>query len=138
AKSLRAFNRNFSGRSGVKDDQVYLCSSVVAAASALTGVITDPRTLGAAPGGTLPAKFAASGGGFVASGGQGGGGGGPQHAAGAAGRAGGRVAGGAGAAQARRQGLHRRHLTSRLRGAGVPLERPGHRRALVQVHRPGV
>ena len=42
-KSLRAFNRNFPGRSGVKGDEVYLCSSPVAAASALTGVITDPR-----------------------------------------------------------------------------------------------
>ena len=38
----------------MKDDQVYLCSSVVAAASALTGVITDPRTLGAQPAAALP------------------------------------------------------------------------------------
>jgi aconitate hydratase len=37
AQSLRAFNRNFAGRSGAKGDEVYLCSSVVAAASALTG-----------------------------------------------------------------------------------------------------
>ena len=59
-KSLRAFNRNFSGRSGVKGDAVYLCSSVVAAASALTGVITDPRTLGTPPPVGLPAKFVAS------------------------------------------------------------------------------
>ena len=65
-KSLRAFNRNFSGRSGVKGDEVYLCSSVVAAASALTGVITDPRTRGDEPGVTLPARFAASVAGFVA------------------------------------------------------------------------
>src|SRR6266705_6631666 len=64
-KSLRAFNRNFSGRSGVKDDQVYLCSSVVAAASALTGVITDPRTLGAQPAATMPPRFASSTVGFV-------------------------------------------------------------------------
>src|SRR5206468_3870607 len=35
-KSLRAFNRNFPGRSGVKGDEIYLCSSVTAAASALT------------------------------------------------------------------------------------------------------
>jgi aconitate hydratase len=66
AKSLRAFNRNFSGRSGVKGDEVYLCSSVVAAASALTGVITDPRTLGAPPPVALPAKFVASTVGVVA------------------------------------------------------------------------
>src|SRR5262245_5996992 len=66
AKSLRAFNRNFSGRSGVKDDQVYLCSSVVAAASALTGVITDPRTLGAQPEAAMPPRFASSTVGFVA------------------------------------------------------------------------
>ena len=65
AKSLRAFNRNFAGRSGVKDDAVYLCSSVVAAASALTGVITDPRTLGAPAAVTLPPRFAASTAGFV-------------------------------------------------------------------------
>lgn len=41
--SLRTFNRNFPGRSGTPDDQVYLCSPVTAAVSAITGVITDPR-----------------------------------------------------------------------------------------------
>jgi predicted aconitate hydratase len=71
AKSLRAFNRNFPGRSGVKDDQVYLCSSVVAAASALTGVITDPRTLGPESPVRLPAAFAASDVGLVQPDGQG-------------------------------------------------------------------
>ncbi len=65
-KSLRAFNRNFPGRSGVKDDEVYLCSSLVAAASALTGVITDPRTLGEPPAVALPPRFAPSEAGFVA------------------------------------------------------------------------
>jgi aconitate hydratase len=44
--SLRTVPRNFPGRSGTIDDQVYLCSPETAAASALTGVITDPRTLG--------------------------------------------------------------------------------------------
>lgn len=47
--SLRTFPRNFKGRSGTKDDQVYLCSPETAAASVLTGKITDPRTLGEAP-----------------------------------------------------------------------------------------
>jgi len=44
--SLRTFPRNFPGRSGTKDDQVYLCSPETAAAAALKGVITDPRELG--------------------------------------------------------------------------------------------
>jgi predicted aconitate hydratase len=44
--SLRTVPRNFPGRSGTKEDQVYLCSPETAAASALTGVITDPRDLG--------------------------------------------------------------------------------------------
>jgi aconitate hydratase len=43
--SLRTVPRNFPGRSGTKDDLVYLCSPETAAASALKGVITDPRTL---------------------------------------------------------------------------------------------
>lgn len=45
AVSLRTFNRNFEGRSGTKSAQVYLVSPEVAAVSALTGVLTDPRTL---------------------------------------------------------------------------------------------
>ena len=44
--SLRTVPRNFPGRSGTRDDQVYLCSPETASASALTGVITDPRDLG--------------------------------------------------------------------------------------------
>ena len=43
--SLRTVPRNFPGRSGTKDDQVYLCSPETATASAINGVITDPRTL---------------------------------------------------------------------------------------------
>ncbi len=55
--SLRTFPRNFKGRSGTKDDHVYLCSPETAAASALTGRITDPRTLGKAPEIPYPEKF---------------------------------------------------------------------------------
>ena len=46
AISLRTFNRNFSGRSGTANDQVYLASPATCAASALSGSITDPRTIG--------------------------------------------------------------------------------------------
>jgi aconitate hydratase len=44
--SLRTTPRNFPGRSGTKDDRVFLCSPETATAAALTGVITDPRDLG--------------------------------------------------------------------------------------------
>lgn len=44
--SLRTFPRNFPGRSGTKNDRVYLCSPETAAASGIAGVITDPRKLG--------------------------------------------------------------------------------------------
>ena len=48
--SLRTFNRNFSGRSGTKGDQIYLVSPETAVASVLTGRITDPRDLSKLPG----------------------------------------------------------------------------------------
>lgn len=54
--SLRTFNRNFEGRSGTKDANVYLVSPETAIASALAGVITDPTTL-EAPTINLPEKF---------------------------------------------------------------------------------
>ena len=55
--SLRTFNRNFHGRSGTKDAQVYLVSPETAVAAALTGEITDPSMLGIMPQVKLPESF---------------------------------------------------------------------------------
>jgi len=55
--SLRTFNRNFEGRSGTKDGQIYLVSPELAAVSALKGTLTDPRTLGNMPEFKMPASF---------------------------------------------------------------------------------
>ncbi len=55
--SLRTFNRNFEGRSGTKDGQVYLVSPETAVAAALTGEITDPRLMGDEIKVDMPEKF---------------------------------------------------------------------------------
>jgi aconitate hydratase len=55
--SLRTFNRNFPGRSGTPNDRVYLASPETAAATALRGVITDPRDLGPMPHIEVPREF---------------------------------------------------------------------------------
>ncbi len=64
--SLRTFNRNFEGRSGIEDDSVYLCSPEVATAAAIAGEIVDPRDLAEElgdledPGFELPDKYTGS------------------------------------------------------------------------------
>jgi aconitate hydratase len=61
--SVRTFNRNFEGRSGIEDDNVFLCSPEVAAAAAIKGEIVDPRDLAdelgdlEAPGFVLPDEY---------------------------------------------------------------------------------
>ena len=65
-RSLRSFNRNFPGRSGLKGDQVYLASPEVCAVTAVAGVLTDPREWGErAPAKPLPERFTGSTAGLV-------------------------------------------------------------------------
>ena len=63
--SLRTFNRNFEGRSGTADASVYLVSPETAAASAIKGVLTDPRDLDIRPDIRMPEKFRIDDGGII-------------------------------------------------------------------------
>lgn len=63
--SVRSFNRNFPGRSGTKDAQVYLASPETCVAAALTGMITDPRELGKMPRIKLPEKVSVDDSGII-------------------------------------------------------------------------
>jgi len=63
--SIRTINRNFEGRSGTKDAQVYLTSPEVAAAAALAGSLSDPRSLGDYPRVDMPERYAIDDGMFV-------------------------------------------------------------------------
>lgn len=55
--SLRTFNRNFKGRCGTKNAEVYLVSPETAAVSAITGYLTDPSTFGEMPAVEIPERF---------------------------------------------------------------------------------
>jgi len=55
--TVRTFNRNFKGRSGTADAEVYLVSPEVAVATAITGYLTDPRELGEFPKFSMPERF---------------------------------------------------------------------------------
>jgi aconitate hydratase len=61
AVSVRTFPRNFPGRSGTKDDQVYLASPETAVAAAIFGELRDPRSLGEAPRVTVPRHYLVDG-----------------------------------------------------------------------------
>ena len=63
--SIRSFNRNWPGRSGTKDDKVYLTSPEVCVACAVTGKITDPRDLGEYPNIPWPDRFVVDDSGIV-------------------------------------------------------------------------
>ncbi len=139
--SLRTFPRNFKGRSGTKDDHVYLCSPETAAVSALTGRITDPRTLGEAPTIPMPGKFKFREEWFIHP---------PQDRsaveiirgpnikASAELRAAGRFAGGNGPDQGRRQHQHGHHHARRQQSAALPQQHPRDQRLRIRGHRSGL
>jgi aconitate hydratase len=63
--SLRTFNRNFKGRCGTKNAEVYLVSPETAAVSAITGYLTDPSTFGEMPAVEIPERFDVCGNYFI-------------------------------------------------------------------------
>ena len=146
--SLRTFPRNFPGRSGTTEDRVWLCSPETAAASALTGVITDPRSLAASLGMAPPELDVPETGlgehldadGSAPSGGRPhpGAGAGIEHLHASALRPAARHAHPAGAAEDGRQHLHRRDLPRRRPGPALPVEHPQAGRVHLRRDRPGL
>ena len=138
AVSVRTFPRNFPGRSGTKDDQVYLASPETAVAAAIFGELRDPRSLGEAPRVAAPRHYLVDGRDLVAAASgrhAGGGGAGTQHRALPATVAAAGDLAGRGLAQNRGQRHHRRHPARGQPDPALAQQPAGHQP--VRLHPPG-
>ena len=138
AVSVRTFPRNFPGRSGTKDDKVYLASPETAVAAAIFGELRDPRSLGEAPRVAAPRHYLVDGRDLVApppAGTPGGGGAGTQHRALPATVAAAGDLAGRGLAQNRGQRHHRRHPARGQPDPALAQQPAGHQP--IRLHPPG-